>query len=209
MKFYCQTCGSSIAPGARFCSGCGSIAVDPETTRMAAVNAAAPPASAQDRNTLPSRTGSMEPNEIERAVFTINPTRLFVKTGYAAAAICSIMLIVLLALVNAPPLASVLFGLSLLLVPAFYHFRLNTIRYTLTDSKVEISEGLFAKTTRNIPLRNIQDVTVSASIAQRLLGVGNILIDNASEAGGKTILRNIRNPRRHADLLLRELRRWR
>ncbi|MGI8656433.1 MAG: PH domain-containing protein [Pyrinomonadaceae bacterium] len=207
MTFYCQTCGSSIAPGARFCSGCGSIAVDPETTRMAAVNVAAPTNSVRD--TLPSQTRNAESNEVERAVFTISPTRLFVKTGYAAAAMCSIMLIVLLALVNAPPLASVLFGLSLLLVPAFYHFRLNTIRYTLTDSKIEISEGLFAKTTRNIPLRNIQDVTVSASIAQRLLGVGNILIDNASEAGGKTILRNIRNPRRHADLLLRELRRWR
>ncbi len=207
MTFYCQTCGSSIAPGARFCSGCGSIAVDPETTRMAAVNVAAPTNSVCD--TLPSQTRNAESNEVERAVFTISPTRLFVKTGYAAAAMCSIMLIVLLALVNAPPLASVLFGLSLLLVPAFYHFRLNTIRYTLTDSKIEISEGLFAKTTRNIPLRNIQDVTVSASIAQRLLGVGNILIDNASEAGGKTILRNIRNPRRHADLLLRELRRWR
>ncbi len=207
MTFYCQTCGSSIAPGARFCSGCGSIAVDPETTRMAAVNVAAPTNSVRD--TLPSQTRNAESNEVERAVFTISPTRLFVKTGYAAAAICSIMLIVVLALVNAPPLASVLFGLSLLLVPAFYHFRLNTIRYTLTDSNIEISEGLFAKTTRNIPLRNIQDVTVSASIAQRLLGVGNILIDNASEAGGKTILRNIRNPRRHADLLLRELRRWR
>lgn len=207
MTFYCQTCGSSIAPGARFCSGCGSIAVDPETTRMAAVNVAAPTNSVRD--TLPSQTRNAESNEVERAVFTISPTRLFVKTGYAAAAMCSIMLIVLLALVNAPPLASVLFGLALLLVPAFYHFRLNTIRYTLTDSKIEISEGLFAKTTRNIPLRNIQDVTVSASIAQRLLGVGNILIDNASEAGGKTILRNIRNPRRHADLLLRELRRWR
>lgn len=207
MKFYCQTCGSSIAPGARFCSGCGSIAVDPETTRMAAVNVAAPTNSVRD--TLPSQTRNAESNGVERAVFTISPTRLFVKTGYAAAAMCSIMLIVLLALVNAPPLASVLFGLALLLVPAFYHFRLNTIRYTLTDSKIEISEGLFAKTTRNIPLRNIQDVTVSASIAQRLLGVGNILIDNASEAGGKTILRNIRNPRRHADLLLRELRRWR
>ncbi len=207
MTFYCQTCGSSIAPGARFCSGCGSIAVDPETTRMAAVNAASPSASVRD--TLPSQTGGMEPNEVERAVFTISPTRLFVKVGYAAAAICSIMLIVLLALVNAPPLASVLLGLALLLVPAFYHFRLNTIRYTLTDSKIEISEGLFAKTTRNIPLRNIQDVTVSATIAQRLLGVGNILIDNASEAGGKTILRNIRKPHRHADLLLGELRRWR
>lgn len=207
MMFYCQKCGSSIAPGARFCSGCGSVAVDPETTRMKAVNAAAPSASVRD--TLPSQTRGTESNEMEHAVFTTSPTRLFVKTGYAAAAICSIMLTALLTFMKVPALASVLIGMALLLIPAFYHFRLNMIRYTLTDSKIEISEGLFAKTTRNVPLRNVQDVTVSASIAQRLLGVGNILIDNASENGGKTILRNIRDPRRHADLLLRELRRWR
>jgi hypothetical protein len=38
------------------------------------------------------------------------------------------------------------------------------IRYTLTDSKIEIDYGLIARTTRNIPLAKIQDVTVSASI---------------------------------------------
>ena len=55
------------------------------------------------------------------------------------------------------------------------------VRYTLTDSKVEIDTGLIARTTRNIPLTKIQDVTVSASIPQRLLGFGDLLIDNASE----------------------------
>jgi hypothetical protein len=57
-------------------------------------------------------------------------------------------------------------------------------------------------------LRNIQDVTVAASLTQRLLGFGNLLIDNASELGGMTIMHNIPKPRRHADLILRELRRW-
>jgi hypothetical protein len=42
-----------------------------------------------------------------------------------------------------------------------------------------------------------------------VLGFGNLIIDNASEQGGTTILRNINDPRHHADLLLRELRRWR
>jgi len=65
-----------------------------------------------------------------------------------------------------------------------------------------------ARTTRNIPLSKIQDVTVSASIGQRLLGFGDIVVDNASELGGTTVLKNINNPRHYADLLLRELRRW-
>jgi uncharacterized membrane protein YdbT with pleckstrin-like domain len=99
--------------------------------------------------------------------------------------------------------------LALLLIPAYYHLKRNMISYTLTDAKIEIDQGLIARTTRNVPLRNIQDVTVRASITQRILGYGDIIVENASELGGTTILENIQDPRRHADLLLRELRRWR
>jgi hypothetical protein len=57
-------------------------------------------------------------------------------------------------------------------------------------------------------LRNIQDVTVSTTIMQRLFNFGDLVIENANEVGGQTLLDNIPNPRRHAELLLRELRRW-
>jgi len=99
-------------------------------------------------------------------------------------------------------------ALALLLIPAYYHFKRNMVRYTLTDSKIEIDYGLIARTTRNIPLSKIQDVTVSASILQRVLGFGDVVVDNASEIGGSTILHNINNPRHYADLILRQLRRW-
>ena len=82
------------------------------------------------------------------------------------------------------------------------------VRYTVTDAKLEIDTGLIARTTRNIPLSKIQDVTVQASIPQRMMGFGDIIVDNASEIGGSTVLHNINNPRHYADLLLRELRRW-
>src|SRR5437660_4722606 len=97
-------------------------------------------------------------------------------------------------------------ALALLLIPDYYHIKRNMIRYTVTDSKIEIDYGLIARTTRNIPLAKIQDVTVSASIPQRILGFGDVVVDNASELGGTTILHNINDPRHYADLLLRELR---
>ena len=34
------------------------------------------------------------------------------------------------------------------------------VRYTVTDSKLQIDTGLIARTTRNIPLSKVQDVTV-------------------------------------------------
>jgi len=146
-------------------------------------------------------------DELEEIIFTVRPTLIFIKLGYALAMLGAIAFVILLALIEVPVYISIPLALSLLLIPAYYHLKRNMVRYTLTDSKVEIDTGLIARTTRNIPLTKIQDVTVSASIPQRLLGFGDLLIDNASEVGGTTVLHNISQPRHHADLLLRELRR--
>jgi uncharacterized membrane protein YdbT with pleckstrin-like domain len=133
---------------------------------------------------------------------------IFIKLGYALAVVGAVILVFLLALINVPAYISIPLALALLLIPAYFHIKRNMIRYTLTDSKIEIDTGLVARTTRNIPLSKIQDVTVSASIPQRLLGFGDLIVDNASELGGSTVLHNISKPRHYADLLLRELRRW-
>jgi uncharacterized membrane protein YdbT with pleckstrin-like domain len=151
-------------------------------------------------------TGSDQ--DLERTIFTVRPTLIFIKAGYALAVLGAIAIVFLLAMINVPAYISVPIALALLLIPAYYHVRRNMIRYTVTDSKLEIDTGLIARTTRNIPLSKIQDVTVSASIPQRILGFGDIIVDNASELGGTTVLHNISNPRHYADLLLRELRRW-
>ena len=146
--------------------------------------------------------------DLEHTVFTVRPTMLFIKAGYALTVVAGLGLVFLLASIGVPAWISILLALALLLIPGYYHIRRNMVRYTLTDSKVEIDYGLIARTTRNVPLSKIQDVTVSASIPQRILGFGDVVIDNASEIGGSTILHNINNPRHYADLLLRELRRW-
>ncbi len=125
--------------------------------------------------------------------------------------VAAILLTVLLAMinfVNIPWYFSLPVALGLLLIPAYYHLKRNMVRYTLTDSKIEIDYGLIARTTRNIPLAKIQDVTVSASIPQRILRLGDLVVDNASEVGGTTVIHNINDPRHYADLLLRELRNW-
>ena len=191
---HCSNCGSYVAPGVRFCSNCGSAANDPEATRIARIQSGVPLQAANDE-------------DIERTIFTVRPTLMFVKLGYALAILGAIAMVFLLALINVPPYISIPLALALLLIPAYYHIRRNLVRYTVTDSTLEIDTGLLAKHTRTIPLSKIQDVTVSASIPQRILGFGDVIVDNASEIGGSTILHNIGNPRHYANLLLRQLRR--
>jgi len=191
---HCSNCGSYIPPGVRFCSGCGSPATDPEITRLA--------------RTASGVIATQESGKLERTIFTVRPTLIFVKFGYALAVLGALALVFLLALLDIPAYLSIPIALALLLIPAYYHLRRNMIRYTVTDAKIEIDTGLIARTTRNIPLSKVQNVTVSTSIPQRILGFGDVLVDNASEIGGTTVLHNINKPRYYADLLLRELRRW-
>lgn len=215
----CYNCGERLTTSARFCAACGAPA-DSEQTRVA--QEATRFASEETRVAQP-RPRAVQPLPVrplapvperradereEQVVFTVRPTLLFIKLGYGLAALGGVALIALLAWLSMTPYISIPLALALLLIPAYKHLRRNTVRYTLTDSKIEIDQGLVSRTTRNIPLRNIQDVTVSATVFQRLLRFGNLVIDNASETGGTTVLRNIPDPRRHADLLLRELRRW-
>jgi membrane protein YdbS with pleckstrin-like domain len=189
----CSKCGAYVTPSVRFCSNCGA-AVDPDATRLARAHATA-----------------LEPgvdSDLEHTVFTVRPTMIFIKAGYALSVIAGIALVFLLASISVPATISIPVALALLLIPGYYHLRRNMVRYTVTDAKLQIDTGLIARTTRNIPLSKVQDVTVSASIPQRLLGFGDIIVDNASDVGGSTVMRNINKPRHYADLLLRELRRW-
>jgi hypothetical protein len=40
-----------------------------------------------------------------------------------------------------------------------------------------------------------------------MLSFGDVVIDNASEDGGKVVLKNINTPNHYADVLLRQMRR--
>ena len=190
----CPSCGAYVTPSVRFCSNCGAPTGDPDATRIARLQSRALETNADQ--------------DLEHTVFTVRPTMLFIKAGYALAVIAGIALVFLLASLNVPASISIPLALALLLIPAYYHIRRNMVRYTVTDAKLQIDTGLIARTTKNIPLSKVQDVTVAASIPQRMMGFGDIIIDNASEIGGSIVMHNINSPRHYADLLLRELRRW-
>lgn len=198
---FCTKCGARNSDEAIYCQKCGAILEAEEETRI--VRPAKPQTSIETNNF----------EETEREIFSISPTLTFVKIGYGLAIFAALFLVAIFSFfsqltgINIPAWFSVVAGLSLLLVPAFYHLKQKLVRYTLTDSKIEIDAGLISKTTKNVPLRTIQDVTVSTTIPQRMLGFGNLVIENAGENAGKIILQNINSPKKHADALLKQMRR--
>ncbi len=166
----------------------------------------------ETRIARPPKNETPETNDNEKEIFSISPTLMFVKIGYGLAILGALLLVAFLFSfeqligIKIHWLISVLAGLSLLLIPAFFHLKQKLVRYTLTDAKIEIDQGLISKTTKNVPLRTIQDVTVLATVPQRMLGFGDLIIENAGETGGKIVLKNINSPKKYADVLLKQMR---
>lgn len=143
----------------------------------------------------------------ETVIFSINPAFYPVATGYIVSAFTSLAIAAILSFFHVS--LWVVFGAAIItFVPSIIrHIRhLHTV-FTLTTIKLEISEGLFSKTTRNIPLRHIQDVSVRENFKERMMGIGDIIVDNAA-IDSSLILHNVNDPRQYSDLILEQLERW-
>ncbi len=188
---FCTKCGANNADTAVYCQKCGALLDAEEETKLAR------PAANQVSD------------DDEKQIFSIHPTLLFVKLGYGLAVCGAFLLVAFFSLYikSVNPWYSIIAGLALLLIPAYFHLKRKLVSYTLTDAKIEIDEGLISRTTKNIPLRTIQDVTVSATVSQRLLGFGDLVIENAGENSNRIILKNINSPKKYADVLLKQMRR--
>ncbi len=194
---FCKKCGTQNSDEAVFCQKCGTRLEDEEQTRIA---------------NRPRKFSVENDGDDEQEIFSIRPTLMFVKVGYGLAVLGAFLLVALFAIFSSllsSPISAiivVLLGLSLLLIPAYFHLKQKMVRYTLTDSKMEIDTGFISHHTRNVPLRIIQDVSVSASIPQRMLGFGNLIIENANESDEPIVLKNINSPGKYADILLKQMR---
>ena len=188
---YCPNCGQPLEAGSRYCRKCGAQNLTTIADLVAQTSAA--PA-------MPS-PASLKPEE---EIFWTRPAFYGVTFNYAVAALLSLGVTVLVAFFNGP--LGLVFALTALffIVPVWRHLKRNATRFRLTSHKIEIEYGLFAKTQRHIPIQNIQDVTVRAGLVQRMLSLGDVIIDSASVAG-KIQMTNVRQPRQHADMILAQL----
>lgn len=203
---FCIKCGEDNKDTAVYCRKCGEpTGVEIETQVAARVLPDDLPPDRRSVDASPYQQG-----EDEAQIFSITPTLLFVKIGYVLTAIAALFLVAIasaFAYLIVPIWLAVILGLLIFAIPAFYHIKKKLVRYTLTETKLEIDEGFISRSTRSVPLRRIQDVTVVATATQRLLGIGDVMIDNASDDGTKVVLNDINSPKEYADTLLRQMRR--
>lgn len=136
------------------------------------------------------------------ADFKIRPSTVLVKAKYLLAAILAAgVTYVWLAKDEKYFLAVYLLPLYLIVTATAQHVRLRFITMEIVGDRLKYEAGMASKTSRSIPLFKVQDVTVSQSIGQRLLGVGDLSIETAGETSRLT-MEQISSPRVVAEQIL-------
>jgi membrane protein YdbS with pleckstrin-like domain len=225
MSIFCQRCGNSLTPESLFCNRCGSKASNQAGTPRAG-RPAAPPRPARRAPVIPSTPDqeSFEEYEYEedyperrdkayredfddqdQVIFSITPTFYEVLPSYLLAAVLSLIVTMGVAYARGSLGIALIATAVLFIRPIFRHMRLRRTVYTLTGAKLEIRTGIFSKDTKSIPLRHIDNVEVSETLKERLMGIGDVLIDSAA-LDTKMVLNNVKNPRKYADLIMEQLR---
>lgn len=134
----------------------------------------------------------------------IRPSMKMIKAGYVLAVIVIIAAVAAYAEYADPekyPRWLPAIAVIALMVPIRRHIRRQAVKVTISGDKLRYDLGLLGKTTRNIQLSKVQDVRVDQSLAQRILGVGNISIETSGEASRLT-LQNIDSPHAVADEII-------
>lgn len=87
------------------------------------------------------------------------------------------------------------------IVPVNMHLKRRLFSMRLHDNHLTLESGFFSRTRRTVDMAKIQDVTVKQSFGQRLLGVGDLMLESAGESGAMGI-QNMDSPRKLADTII-------
>ena len=94
--------------------------------------------------------------------------------------------------------ACVLLGLLALIIPIVWA---RTIRYRITNFRIDYERGLLGKTIDTMELWHVDDIKFHQSFVERLLGVGTITIMSDDQTTPSLPLRGLPNPRKIFDAL--------
>ena len=82
--------------------------------------------------------------------------------------------------------------------------RLRSTMYRVTNQRVIVEEGIFSKKVDEIDLRYVDDSNFSQSLADRILGIGNVTLMSSDESSPRYMLRSIKDPRGVRELIRAE-----
>jgi uncharacterized membrane protein YdbT with pleckstrin-like domain len=134
----------------------------------------------------------------------IHPTRRWISLGYTAVFIVCVAAVFLhtnYLRKSGWPDWWLLIPAALFLWPFARGLRRRFTKITISADRLRYETGILSKTTRTIPLANVQDVRVDQTLFQRLFSIGNLSVETAGETS-QLKLPNIDSPQEVADEIM-------
>lgn len=91
--------------------------------------------------------------------------------------------------------------LVLLLPPVRMYWGRSLVSLRFHDGHLTLENGFFSRTRRTLDVAKIQDVTVRQTLGQRMMGMGDLVLESAGENGTMMML-DLDNPRTLADAII-------
>ncbi len=73
--------------------------------------------------------------------------------------------------------------------------------YTLTNERIKITKGMIGKDIESFELIRVQDMDITQSLGERIMGIGDIRITGADTSNPTVVLRNIHQPNEVYEIL--------
>jgi len=78
-----------------------------------------------------------------------------------------------------------------------------SVRYTITNQRVRIKEGLLGRDLEDVELVRIQDLDFNQSLTERMINVGDVVIRSHDSSHPQITLNNVANPTEVHEILRR------
>jgi uncharacterized membrane protein YdbT with pleckstrin-like domain len=132
----------------------------------------------------------------ERIVFELRPHWVALVPPAIGGLLILVMGVVVVGLIGGPTgqtVAGLVTAALLLVVVLPGVLRWYFTLFVLTSDRLITRTGIVAKSSKEIPLERINDVTFNQSVLERLFGAGDLLVESAGERG-QTRITNVRKP---------------
>lgn len=133
---------------------------------------------------------------------TIRPSMKTVWMAYAVAAILFVAAIwAYFEYLDDKPRWLLAIPLILLIPPLRMHLKRRLVSLRFQDDHLTLETGFLSRSRRTVDTAKIQDVTVRQTLGQRMLGVGDLMLESAGESG-RMAIHNLDRPREIADAII-------
>ncbi|MBQ3551897.1 MAG: PH domain-containing protein [Clostridia bacterium] len=87
----------------------------------------------------------------------------------------------------------------------FLGIPLSFTRYRMSEDRIFLESGFFSTKVEEILLYRVQDISLSMTLGDKIVGVGSITIQSSDKTMPTLVLKRIKDPRRIKEMLNRQV----